>query len=141
MPSIQRNSILNAFLGATLTPAISAWAVAGTAADLEICDNFSAQSDGSQRHVTFVDHEPEGVSIGDQRVGYRSVIDGDGNEIGEYRWIATVVEIGGSDDQLPATSATGVFNFSDGSIFTIRPAAPTFVGPGNVGEIAGQGDI
>ena len=53
------------------------------------CGEFSLASTGENRVVQHVDLPPEGDSAGDQRVGVRSLIDDNGDEVARLRFIVT----------------------------------------------------
>ena len=61
------------------------------------CEPFTVISDGSSRTVEFVDVGANGPGPGDQRIGYRALADQDGNPVGHYRWIVTVLNEPGED--------------------------------------------
>ena len=67
---------------------------AGSAAgsDARSCGAFEVHSTGENRKVSYVDNGLDGDSAGDQRIGYRTIRDKDGKEIGAMRWIVTVLE-------------------------------------------------
>lgn len=110
------------------------------AAEPDQCAPFTVYSDGSERVVTYVDHAPSGKSPGDQRVGYRTIKDDADEKIGEFRWIATVVEVAGSNGGKDQTSSEGVFMLPAGSLYFVRPPAPTFVMPEKTDTVAGRGN-
>lgn len=62
------------------------------AADDRSCGAFEVYSTGENRQVSFVDNGPKGDSMGDQRIGVRTLVDKDGSPIGVMRWIVTVLD-------------------------------------------------
>ena len=62
------------------------------------CGSFELYSSGEDRRVGFVDQSPEGESVGDQRIGYRTLLDKDGNAFGSMRWVETMLDKGPGDE-------------------------------------------
>ncbi len=114
------------------------WTAQAMAAAPEGCGSFTVFTDETGRVVTFVDHPPDGISVGDQRVGVKTVKDADGNSVGELQWISTVRTVGDGQHQ---TSSEGTFIFPAGALFVKRLAASTLVAPDMTDKIAGNGDF
>ncbi|MEM7445244.1 MAG: hypothetical protein AAF414_18130 [Pseudomonadota bacterium] len=130
-----------AVLAMGLALAATTWTVSAPASDRTSCEDFTVYSDGSMRTVTYVDHLPEGTSIGDQRIGYRSLSESDGNAVGDFRWILTVLEVGESEGDATHTSSTGTITFPEGSIFFVRLASPATDEPAAVDQIIAPNDL
>ena len=141
MPAKQEFQWNRTLLGFGIAMAAAAWAASASAADRAECGEFTVYSDGSMRNVTYVDIEPKGTSIGDQRIGRRGLSDGDGNRIGDLRWIATIHEVGNDDGAETLMSSSGTFTFPEGSIFIKRLPDPVTAGPEVVNEVIGRNDL
>lgn len=89
--------------------------VAGSAAFAD-CTPFAAFSDGSERQVNYVDQGPDGLSVGDRRIGYRAVKSSDGAQIGHHSWINTVV-FANPDTGIIRSFEDHVIRFDDGQVF------------------------
>ncbi len=87
----------------------------------ETCADFKLKRNNDSRKVQFVDHGAEGVSVGDQRIGYLRLQDENGTDVGELRWIATVVEVDESSGDAK-TSSQNFISLPGGVIHSVRPA-------------------
>lgn len=105
----------------------------------ETCADFTLTRNNDSRTVKFVDHGPEGVSVGDQRIGYLRLQDETGKDVGELRWIATVVEV----DEKTGETKTSSMNFitlPGGVIHSVRPAESTLAAASSETERNTTGD-
>ncbi|MEM7443546.1 MAG: hypothetical protein AAF414_09490 [Pseudomonadota bacterium] len=80
------------------------------------CAPFTAFSNASERTVYYVDAGADGPGPGDQRIGRRTLVDGDGNQIGYFRWVGTVLDVPGDDGQTGETLFDEVLVFEHGLI-------------------------
>ncbi len=87
----------------------------GAAFAVDLCGPTTLLGAAEGRQLTFVDHPPTGLSIGDNRVGSRNLLDTDGNAVGRTSWIVTVLETG-EGDSLGSGAVTQHFELSNGSI-------------------------
>ncbi|MEM7443547.1 MAG: hypothetical protein AAF414_09495 [Pseudomonadota bacterium] len=82
----------------------------------DACQPFTVVSDGSDRTVDYIDNGAPGPSAGDQRIGYRSLADQDGNPVGHYRWIGTVLNQPGDDGTVGESVYEYIMALGDGHI-------------------------
>lgn len=59
------------------------------------CGAFSLT--GGEKAIEVIDESPAGKSIGDERAGWRRLLDGDGGEVAEVHFVATLTAPGGGD--------------------------------------------
>lgn len=92
-------------------------AVGGSAfAETDMCSEGVVYTTDAGREVTFVDAAPDGVSIGDKRIGKKDILDADGLKVGVFRWVATVVQLGDGDSK-PVYTVDKSYEFGDGILF------------------------
>lgn len=84
------------------------------AAGKKACTSFSVSGDDRGRSIEFVDTGAEGVSVGDRRIGRRTLFDADGNEVGFQMWSITVVDV--SEGKPVAYISDQHDLFTDGSL-------------------------
>lgn len=89
---------------------------APASADIDICANGIVHTTDAGRQVTFVDTAPEGTSIGDKRVGQKDILNADGDKIGVFRWVATVVHMAEGNGK-PVYAVQKFYEFDDGILF------------------------
>ena len=110
-----------------LLPAVIASILLGAGAPRaapDTCDSFKLTRNNESRTVEFVDHGSEGVSVGDQRIGYLRLQSEDGEDVGELRWIATVVEVDAQTGDAKTMSANFI-TLPGGVLHAVRPAELT----------------
>lgn len=86
------------------------------AAAFDFCAEKKLYTTDAGRQVTFVDVGAEGASIGDQRVGQKDLLDADGNKVGVFRWVATIVQMGEGEDK-PVYRVQKSYELEDGILF------------------------
>ncbi|WP_421724294.1 hypothetical protein [Bauldia sp.] len=88
------------------------------AAEGDGCGKFTLMSTGENRVVAFHDGGDAGVSLGDVRVGVRSLIDEEGEPAGLYRWYITSIDPAPPAGSTGAALYRGYFLLPDGMIMT-----------------------
>ncbi len=85
-------------------------------AQIDVCNDDTVSTTDAGRKVTYVDALPEGLSVGDMRVGQKDMLDSDGNKVGVFRWSATVMETDNGAGK-PIYSVRKFYEFEDGVLF------------------------
>lgn len=89
-------------------------ALTGSAsAETDVCAGEKVYTTDAGRQVTFVDAAPEGTSIGDKRIGQKDLLDENGDKVGVFRWIATVVQVGVGESK-PVYAVDKFYEFEEG---------------------------
>lgn len=85
-------------------------------AQVDVCSGETLHTTDAGRQVSYVDTAPAELSIGDQRIGRKDLLDSDGNKVGVFRWVATVMQLGEGDDK-PVYSVQKFYELEDGMLF------------------------
>ncbi|MEM7444051.1 MAG: hypothetical protein AAF414_12050 [Pseudomonadota bacterium] len=80
MSTLLRSSVLALALGIS------------TSAAAQTCEPFVAHGAGDTRSVSYINVGDPGPSRGDMRLGGRLLVDDDGNQLGAYSWILTMID-------------------------------------------------
>lgn len=108
---------LSNFSASSIFGAAAVLALSGSAfAETDMCSDGVVYTTDAGRQVTFVDAAPDGVSIGDKRIGQKDILDADGEKVGVFRWVATVVQLG-DEDSKPVYAVDKSYEFEDGILF------------------------
>jgi len=78
------------------------------------CGTFTIH--GSEFEVVPLDLAQEGRTVGDERIGERELKDADGNVVGVFRWVSTVVDTEGGDGDDTIALNHNVYTLPDGTI-------------------------
>lgn len=85
-------------------------------AETDVCLQGVVHTTDAGRQVTYVDTAPEGTSIGDKRIGQKDILDENGEKVGVFRWIATVVQTKEGNGK-PVYAVDKFYEFEDGVLF------------------------
>lgn len=97
---------------------VAAFSIAGPAVaqDPAKCQPMTLMSDNVDRSIQHIDVHKDGGSRGDWRIGYRRLLDGDGNEIGYRRWVAVALNAPPGEKERSEIIANLILKLPDGQI-------------------------
>ncbi|MEP3276559.1 MAG: hypothetical protein ABJN26_00985 [Stappiaceae bacterium] len=85
-------------------------------ADSGVCNGNPLLQSTTDRQVSYLDLGEKGKSPGDQRIGTASVVDPDGNKVGETFWQVTML-FPAKDSDAFTVSGSQYFHFPEGKIY------------------------